>query len=181
MRRRTLFRSALAAAVSFLTRRSISAPLEETSEYEASLRELGSVVLPSSLGKARTDEIADGFLKWIGDYKPGAEMESGYGKTRLKKTPPSPSKLYVTQLRLLERAAGERGSSFSKLDPAAKRAIVEAALHEAGALELPAQPNGKHVASDLMSYFYSSSDGVDFLYDAAIQRDRCRGLPNSGE
>lgn len=183
MRRRTLFRSALAAVFSFLTRRTIPSPVEENLavEHEALLREVASVVLPSSLGRFRTDEIAEAFLKWVREYKPGAEMGSGYGTTRLQAKPPNPSKFYRTQLHLLESVAARQGASFAKLDPAAKRTIVEAALRDGGAIELPAQPNGKHVAADLMSYFYSSSDGLDFLYNAAIQRDGCRGLPSSAD
>jgi hypothetical protein len=32
-----------------------------------------------------------------------------------------------------------------------------------------------------MSFFYTSSAGEDFLYNAAIRREDCRGLANSGK
>jgi len=58
---------------------------------------------------------------------------------------------------------------------------AEAALGEANVDRIPPRPDGKHVASDLLSFFFYGSDGQDFLYGAAIRRDRCRGLGNSGE
>jgi len=64
---------------------------------------------------------------------------------------------------------------------AAQRTVVEAALGEANVDRIPPRPDGKHVASDLLSFFFYGSDGQDFLYGAAIRRDRCRGLGNSGE
>jgi hypothetical protein len=46
---------------------------------------------------------------------------------------------------------------------------------------IPSRPNGQHVASDMLAYFYNSSAGEDFLYGAAIRRDDCRGLSDSGK
>jgi hypothetical protein len=143
------------------------------------LRELAAVVLPASLGRSRTDEISGEFVKWVKEYKPGAQMDSGYGFTRLRVTPDSPARHYAEQLRELEAAAGQKGSRFGALDAAGNHAIVEAALQQASVTQIPSHPDGKHVASDLMSYFFNGSDGRDFLYNAAIQSDACRGLPNS--
>jgi hypothetical protein len=52
-------------------------------------------------------------------------------------------------------------------------------LLAAGATAIPRRPNGKHVAADLMAYFYNSSDGIDFCYNAAINIKDCRGLESS--
>ena len=46
---------------------------------------------------------------------------------------------------------------------------------------IPQRPNGKHVAADLLSFFYGSSEGEDFLYGVAIRRDDCRGLADSAQ
>ena len=143
------------------------------------LRELAAVVLPSSLGRSRTDEISGEFAKWVKEYRPGAQMDSGYGFTRLRLTPASPARRYADQLRELEAAAGEKGGRFGALDAAENRAIVEAALQRASVAQIPSRPDGKHIAADLMSYFFNASDGRDFLYNAAIQSDACRGLPDS--
>ena len=131
-------------------------------ELAPSIRELAKTVLPS---KVDSQKVADAFVKWIRDYKAGAEISSGYGNPRTQVTGPNPSANYAEQLRAL-------GSPIT-------RAAVESAL--ASFDRIPPRPNGKHVAADLLSFFYSSADGEDFLYGAAIKRDDCRGLGNSGE
>src|SRR5258707_15651467 len=85
------------------------------------LHELAGVVLPASLGRARTDRIADGFAAWLRDYKDGAEVSSGYGFPRTQGIGPNPSTHYAEQLGQL---------NLAKLDAAAKRAAVEKALEE---------------------------------------------------
>jgi len=140
----------------------------------ATMRELAAVALPESLGRKRTDKIADDFVQWVRDYKEGVNMASGYGHPRTQIVPANPSKLYPEQLQVLQAA-------FANADIVAKRAAVERALGEAGVDRLPNRPNGKHVAADLLAYFYRSSDGEDLLYDAAIKRSECRGLGNSAQ
>ncbi|MCU1233988.1 MAG: hypothetical protein JWP63_1955 [Candidatus Solibacter sp.] len=147
----------------------------------AQMRELAAVVLPESLGRARTDEAADKFARWMRDYRPGAEMACGYGFPRAQTVPASPAANYTAQLSALEAAASAKGTAFSKLNAAAKKAIVEAALQAVKVDRVPVRPNGQHVASDLMSYFYNSSEGQDFLYGVAIKRDDCRGLATSAD
>src|SRR5271155_4953020 len=86
------------------------------------VHDLARVVLPTSLGRERTDKIATDFLHWIGDYKPGAEIASGYGHPRTQVIGPNPSANYQEQLNQL---------GLDKLDPMAKRAAVEKALVDA--------------------------------------------------
>jgi hypothetical protein len=136
----------------------------------ATLRDVASVVLPSALGRARTDAIATQFVAWFSAYKPGAEMSAGYGFPRVQVLPGNPSAQYAAQLRELAPKLGAR-----------KREAVAAALEDAKVDRIPQRPNGRHVASDLMSYFYASSDGEDFLYGVAIKRDDCRGLAGSAD
>lgn len=158
------------SAVGLLSKRVFgqSGPLSK--EELATLKEVAGVVLPSALGRARTDAAASGFVAWFSGYKTGAEMSSGYGFPRVQVLPKNPSARYAGQLRDLA----------PKLD-AGKSAAIAVALEEAKVDRIPQRPDGKHVASDLMSYFYTSSDGQDFLYGVAIKRDDCRGLPNSGD
>jgi hypothetical protein len=141
-------------------------------DSERAMRELAAVVLPSSLGKAGTDKAAVAFVQWVRDYKPGAEIASGYGYPRTQIIGPSPAALYPDQLRQL---------NFAQLDAPAKRAAVEKAIAEAKVDRIPQRPNGKHVASDLLAFFYNSADGEDFLYGVAIKRDDCRGLADSAK
>ena len=130
-----------------------------------SMRELAAVVLPESLGRKRTDKIAADFLKWIAEYKEGVYTSSGYGNPRTQTVPPNPSKNYATQLAAFN-------GSFT-------RESVAAALEQSKIDRIPNRPNGRHVASDLIAYFYSSAAGEDFLYGVEIKRDDCRGLANS--
>jgi hypothetical protein len=139
---------------------------------EAQMRELASVVLPASLGQTRIDKVAADFLVWLRDYKPGAPMPSGYGFPRTQVVGPYPATHYAEQLEQL---------GLSGLDAAGKRAAIEKALQETKVDRIPPRANGQHIASDLMAFFYGSSDGEDFLYGVAIKRDDCRGLENSGE
>ena len=136
------------------------------------VRDLAGVVLPSSLGRTRMDEIADGFIRWVREYKDGAEISSGYGFPRTQVVGPNPSVHYAEQLAQLDLA---------KLDDAARRSAVEKALIEAKIDRIPQRPSGRHVAADLLAYFYGSADGEDFLYGVAIKRDDCRGLSDSGK
>jgi hypothetical protein len=152
-----------------------------TAEADRTLRAVSHVVLPASLGSAGIDTATSQFLTWIRDYKAGAEMSTGYGFPRAQVVGADPSAHYAEQLRAIEAAAVAKGASFTKLDAAAQRAIVEGALGQANVERIPSRPDGKHVASDLMSFFFSGSGGQDFLYGVAIRRDRCRGLERSGE
>jgi hypothetical protein len=146
--------------------------LKAQSIQKDQFRELAGVVLPASLGRPRTDKIADDFQAWLRDYKAGAEIASGYGNPRTQVIPANPSVHYAEQMSRLDLA---------KFDAAGKRAAVEKALADAGVDRIPSHPNGKHVAADLLAYFYGSAEGEDFLYGVEIKRDDCRGLANSGQ
>ncbi|MBZ5601817.1 MAG: hypothetical protein LAO79_05875 [Acidobacteriia bacterium] len=148
-------RSFLAVAAMFAPR------WARAQEVGPGIHELAKIVLPAKVA----EKTADQFIQWIRDYKPGAEIASGYGNPRTQVTAPNPSTHYAGQLRAL-------GSPIT-------RGAVEAAL--ASFDRIPQRPNGKHVAADLLSFFYSSADGEDSLYGLAIKRDDCRGLGNSTE
>ena len=181
MKRRTFFKWTLSSSVPFVAPRWAPAQTRPfTTDGDATLRELAAVVLPSSLGRKGSDEIADRFAEWLRGYKAGAEMSTGYGFPRKQAVPENPSARYADQLEDLERRARAIGSPFASLDMTAKRRLVEAALAGAGADRIPARPDGKHVATDIMSFYFHSADGEDVLYAAAIRRDDCRGLPSSG-
>jgi hypothetical protein len=167
MKRRGFFERTFLGLIALIGRRAGAQPVRVED-----VRELATVVLPSSLGRSRMDEIADGFVRWVRDYKDGAEISSGYGFPRTQVVGPNPSKLYPEQLKQLDLA---------KLDGAARRAAIEKALVEAKIDRIPQRPNGKHVAADLLAYFYGSASSEDFLYGVAIKRDDCRGLGDSGK
>ena len=141
-------------------------------EQEDALRALATVVLPSELGAAWTAGAANAFILWVRDYRTGAEMDHGYGNTRLRSKGASPAPTYLLQLEALRPA-------LLSGDADARRQAVIAALQQAHIADLPRTPDGRHVAADLMAFYFRSSDANDLCYRAAIGRDRCRGLDGS--
>ena len=156
-------------------------PAAQTTTDSRVLRSVAGVVLPSALSAEEIDAATQRFITWAREYKAGAEMSAGYGVTQLQVVAPDPSTRYPEQLAALEQSARVRGASFAELDLVGRRALVEAALADAAVDALPRRPDGRHVAADLMSHFYFvSSEGQDWLYNASIRRGTCRGLSSSG-
>jgi len=174
MRRRTLLRwiASLGAAVRFPGMRAWAQTASFPGDHEETLAALAVVVLPSEPGEARVRETARRFAAWVRDYRAGAEMEHGYGFTRLRRKPSSPAPDYLRHLEHL-RAALSAGDADSR------RAAVVTALEEAKINDLPRTPDGRHVAADLMAFYFRSSEANDLCYRAAIGRDLCRGLKGS--
>jgi hypothetical protein len=132
---------------------------------------LAAVVLSTELGADGIRSVAQAFERWVRDYLPGAEMEHGYGITRLRNKPASPAPTYLKQLDALRPALTG--------DAASQQKAVEAALEEAKITDLPRSPDGRHVITDLMAFYFRGSDANDLCYRAAIGRDKCRGLAGS--
>ena len=180
MRRRTVL-GMLAAATAWLRISPATAgqaPALSAGD-EARLRAIADVVLPGDLGTRGRAEVVDGFLRWIRNYREGAEMDHGYGFPRLRRTAASPALRYAAQLAALDRAARGRGGAFESLEVSARREVVASAIAAAKVERLPARPTGDHVATDLMAFYFNSPEANDLAYGAAIGRDQCRGLPDS--
>jgi hypothetical protein len=154
-------------------------PADLAPESEATLRALATAVLPRSLGPERIAEITERFRAWLRAYRPGAELDHGYGHTKLRTTDASPLLGYARQLAALDRAARAEGTSFARIAPERQRTLVAAALTASEVSELPERPDGRHVAADLLVFFFRGSEASDLCYGAAIGRDQCRGLPGS--
>jgi hypothetical protein len=146
---------------------------------EARVRALAEAVLPIDLTPTGRAEVVDAFVRWIRNYREGAEMDHGYGFTRLRKTPASPAAKYPAQLAALDQASRARGAAFDALDLAARRVVVAAAIDSAKVERLPVRPTGDHIATDLMGFYFHGEAANDLAYRAAIRRDSCRGLPGS--
>jgi hypothetical protein len=136
------------------------------------LRALAAVVLPTELGQAGIDHTAEAFVSWVRGYRANAEMDHGYGNTRLRSKGASPAAGYLRDLDALRPA-------LLSGDPDSRRQAVTSALDQAKITDLPRTPDGRHVAADLMSFYFRSSDANDLCYRAAIGRDQCRGLEGS--
>ena len=162
MKRRNFFQRLLAATAALVAPR-----WARSQQLDSRLRELAAVVLPASMGRAHVDQVTAAFAVWIREYRAGAEIASGYGHPRTQVTPPNPSAHYAEQLAAM-------GSPITR--EAVERAIADAKIDR-----IPQRPNGRHVATDLLAFFFNSSTGEDFLYNAKIRRDDCRGLADSAK
>lgn len=140
---------------------------------EDTLRKLAATVLPSSLGRAGTDNVAAEFADWVSGYRPGAEMSPGYGSPRVRYKATSPAPLFQRQLQAL--AVGALASD----DRSIRRQQLAAELERAGISDLTTAPRGEHVVSDLMSFWFASPAAHDMAYQASIGKDRCRTLESS--
>jgi hypothetical protein len=179
MRRRTFFKTMGSNLALLLMPRWLRPKVAAAQTVSsASLTEVAGVVLPESLGAKRIGETVVAFEAWVAGYPAGADAGYGYGDPRPTVLGPSPSLHYAEQLQQLD-AAGAGG--FAKLSMQGKRELLQSTLAQAGVSSIPPRPNGKHVATDLMSYFYGSSDGKDLCYKAAIRESDCRGLGSSAE
>ncbi len=143
--------------------------------HAETLRALAGATLPQSLGSATLDRIAADFVRWAHGYRPGAEMEHGYGFTRMSPKGASPVLGYERQLAALG------SSGFAAMPLAQQREKISAELTAAKIATLPQTPDGRHIASDLMAYWFRSSEANDLCYNAAIRREDCRGFKSAGE
>lgn len=151
-------------------------------DHRAWVDAIGEVVLPTSLGAGGRARAVAAFATWLEEYKAGVPMSYGYGNDlKYDVVPPSPLLRYPAQFARLQTLSKAKGAGFQGLSPADRRAVLEEALREAEVSGLPDRPDGRHVASDLLSHFYSSGEGNDFLFNAAIRESDCRGLGSSAD
>ena len=186
MKRRTLLqRAAAVMAMLPLDRiRIFAQPRELTPEAVATLHEVAATVLPASIGDATIRDVSDKFVAWTRGYREGVALAHGYGHPRLVKSGASPVPGYVRQLAALEaealrRSSGRaraKGSRWAALDLETRRAILDAALAQAGVRSLPPRPMGQHVVADLMAFYFRSSEANDLAYNALINREVCRPI-----
>jgi hypothetical protein len=178
MKRRTLLQwlASSAAVLPFERVRLWAQPRELTPGATAMLHEIAATVLPMALGPERIRLAADGFVAWTRGYREGVALAHGYGHPRLQKTPRSPVPAYIAQLSALEAAARAKGAGWSALDLETRRSLLDDAVTRAGVRGLPARPNGQHVVTDLMAFYFRSSEANDDCYRAMIQREICRPI-----
>jgi hypothetical protein len=140
---------------------------------------IADVVLPSEIGADGRARVVTAFARWLRDYRAGADTDHGYGFTRLRRTGASPAAKYPAQIAALQQRAGAQG--FASLEVDARRVILEEAIAVAKIERLPERPDGGHIATDLMAFYFNSVEANDLAYRAAIGRDTCRGLEESAD
>jgi len=181
MKRRTLLQwlggaVAAAATLPLRTIRLFAQPRDLTPESVSTLYEIAATVLPASLGASRVRAIADKFVAWTRGYREGVALSHGYGHPRLQRSGASPVPVYIAQLAALAAEAASRGARWPALDLDTRRSLLDAALTKANVRGLPARPTGQHVASDLMAFYFRSSEANDVCYSAMINREVCRPI-----
>ena len=121
-----------------------------------------------------TDAIAAQFIQWVREYRPGAAMSPGYGTPRVRFKGPSPAPEYQSQLAQLA------GGPLAGKDMTARRRQLAEYLKRENVADISAVPEGKNIVVDLMSFYFYSSTANDLAYEAAVGKDTCRNINNSG-
>ncbi len=143
------------------------------------LERLAGALLPAELTAGERSGVIESFLRWHRDYHPDAEMDAGYGFTRLRRTALHPALGYADDIANLRAAAGARfGARLEDLDAGDLRQLLAEVIEQAAPdmQRLPARPDGTHLAVDLLAHYYRSSEATDRCYGMAIRRETCRGL-----
>jgi hypothetical protein len=180
MKRRTLLQLFLSLVAALPARVKLLAQAPTlTANDETRIRAIADVVLPGEIGAQGRAAAADGFFTWLRDYRAGADTDHGYGFPRLRRTPPSPAAKYPAQLDALDARARAGGRAFAELTSNERRVLLEEAIAAANIERLPNRPDGGHIATDLMAFFFNSMEAHDLAYRARIGADTCRGLEGS--
>lgn len=162
-------------------RASLQAPPLSEREIET-LQAIAAVVLPKEIGAAAQRDAVTRFVRWVRNYRSGADRGHGYGASTLAApTGPSPALRYPPQFAALHQAALDRGAkSFATLPADAQRAVVEDALNQPPPVaRLPARPTGANLVADFMGLYFNSPEAYDLAYQRAIGKDQCRALAGS--
>lgn len=167
-----------AAAV---VRRAHAASVGYLAAAPETLDALGAAVLPAELGSAQVGQVVAGFRRWIDGYRENAELNHGYGNSRLRFSGPTPATRWTKQLDDLDAAArSAHGSSFAALTVVQRQEIIRPLI--AAERGIPGTPDaGAHVVLALLGFFYGSPLATDLCYEAAIGKSTCRPLGDSSK
>ena len=176
-RRRFVAWVAGAVPIALVTRRADALGTAWIAGEPEVLRALAEAVLPSELGAAGAAKVSRDFLRWMDEYKDGAEIVHGYGTSALRYTPSSPRPAWAVQLERMGSRLSALGSrQFTAMSLDERRAIVRDELKGERLDRLPAVASASHVAVALLSFYYDSSEAADLCYNAKIGRQTCRPL-----
>jgi hypothetical protein len=179
--RRTFLASlAVAVPLPLIVRRAHAAAAAHLESDPATLDALAEVVLPSVLGKAGVRRAAAAFREWGAGYRENAELNHGYGTSRLRSSGPTPLTRWTQQLDALDSAArAAHHKPFRDLSSSDRVVLVRAALEGQRMDRMPAVGDATHVAIALLAHFYDSAPATDLCYQAQIGRSTCRKLADS--
>jgi hypothetical protein len=169
---------AAAAPLAVVVRRAHAAAIVHLESNAATLIALADTVLPSSeLARTGVARAANEFLQWGKDYRENAELNHGYGTSRLRFTGPTPLTRWTKQLDDLDAAAQTAHQHFFRdLSREQRTALVRAALQGQRIDRMPPVTDAPHVALALLAHFYEGTAANDLCYQAQIGRQTCRPL-----
>lgn len=148
---------------------------------QAAVRALGGALLPSELGRARTEIASDAFWRWMNGYREGAELLHPYGSPRISYAGPSPVRAWTKDLEALEAAArAKHGAGFASISADNRQALVREALKDVKGDQLPNVASAPHIALGMLAHFYGSSEATDLCYRVQIGKNKCRPLAHNG-
>lgn len=163
-----------------VVRRAHAAAVIHLQGNPGTLDALAECVLPSALGKVGISREAAAFRDWGAGYHEGAEINHGYGTSRLRATGPTPVTKWATQLDELDSAARTKYQhGFRELSVAQRQELVRAALQGQRLDRMPSVADANHVALALLAHFYESSAAADLCYESMIGKATCRPLSAS--
>jgi hypothetical protein len=174
------FLASLAATIplAVVVRHAHAAAIAHLAADPATLDALGEAVLPAqALGRTGVKHAVAAFRDWGSGYREGAELNHGYGTSRLRATGPTPMTRWSAQLDDLDAAARTaHQKAFAAITVPQREAIVRAAVQGQRVDRMPAVADAAHVALALLAHFYDSSAANDLCYEARIGRETCRPL-----
>jgi hypothetical protein len=180
---RRSFLASLASAVPLaaVVRRAHAAAVEHVQADPATLDALAETVLPAAaLGRAGVLRASAAFRSWGAEYREGAEVNHGYGTSRLRTLGPTPLTRWTKQLDELDAAArAKHQKRFRELAVADRTALVRATLEGQRVDRMPGVVDAPHVALALLAHFYDSTAATDLCYQAQIGRQTCRKLADA--
>lgn len=181
--RRTFFRRAasLLSALVFSRRSGAgSTALPDDSLDQDLLRAVGQSVLPGELDLSGRDRVLAGFLAWLKEYRPEAELDHGYGTSEIRQTPSHPAPRWASQLRALALEAFRRHRrAFGELSDEERQALIRSQISGDRFEDLPPAAEARHVAVGLLAFYYASPEATDLCYQAEVGKDTCRDLDDS--
>ena len=180
---RRSFLASLASAVPLaaVVRHAHAAAVEHIQADPATLDALAEVMLPAAaLGRAGVMRASAAFRAWGADYREGAEINHGYGTSRLRTLGPTPLTRWAKQLDDLDAAArAKHQKRFRELTIDDRAALVRGALEGQRVDRMPGVVDAPHVALALLAHFYDSTAATDLCYQAQIGRQTCRKLSDA--
>jgi hypothetical protein len=176
---RRTFLAALASAVplAVIVRRAHAAAVVHLTSEPATLDALAEAVLPPSLGRGGITKAVVAFREWGDGYREGAELNHGYGTSRLRSLGPTPLTKWSAQLDDLDaRAQSKHQRAFRDLAVSDRVALVRTVLEGQRIDRMPSIADASHVSLALLAHFYDSAEAHDLCYEAKIGKATCRPL-----